>query len=215
MSCRIVAKCKSAKQCCRKLAYGQRLARPTSLRGRLEKAFCLALVHGAVKWSRQLDRWVCGFGACQGCQTDQCKLLPNCKGWPARGILKAQKAFSLEVCEQEARRLVWLGLDLNGHKSGAAWWSHWVRFGNLSSQICILWRSCFWDRLAVSVLEPHCGQLYVFLLPGAACMNETSSGYIFLVCRAQRCGFALVSLWAMYLCLRCVEALRFPPLLMS
>ena len=44
MSCRIVAKCKSAKQRCRKLAYGQRLARPTSLRrGPPEKAFCLAL----------------------------------------------------------------------------------------------------------------------------------------------------------------------------
>ena len=29
--------------------------------------------HGAVKWPRQLDGCVCAFGACQGCQTDQCK----------------------------------------------------------------------------------------------------------------------------------------------
>ena len=48
-----------------------------------------------------------------------------------------------------------------------------------------LWRSCFWDRLAVSVLEPPCSQLYVFLsLAGSSPakrkplffnMNETSS----------------------------------------
>ena len=39
----------------------------------------------------------------------------------------------------------------------------------------IIWRSCFWGRLAVSVLEPPCGQLSVFLA-GAAGVNETSSG---------------------------------------
>ena len=64
----------------------------------------------------------------------------------------------------------------------------------LFSQNSILWRSCFWCRLAASVLEPPCGQLSVFFLAGAAGMNETSSGYIFLVCRVQRCGFALISL---------------------
>ena len=53
----------------------------------------------------------------QGCQTDQCKWLANCKGWPARGVLKAQEALSLEDVQQEARRaLVWLDFALNGHK---------------------------------------------------------------------------------------------------
>ena len=48
----------------------------------------------------------------------------------------------------------------------------------LFSKSNILWRSCFWGRLAVSVLEPPCGQLSVFLA-GAAGVNETSSGLHF------------------------------------
>ena len=119
--------------------------------------------HGAVKWSRQLDRCVCAFGACQGCQTDQCKRLANCKGWPARGVLKAQEALSLEDVQQEARRaLVWLDFALNGHKNGTARRPHfWVRFGNLSFPKIIFfgglvfgaaWRSLFWSRLAASFL---------------------------------------------------------------
>ena len=55
----------------------------------------------------------------------------------------------------------------------------------LFSQNNTLWRSCLWGRLAVSVLEPPCGQLSVFLLAGAAGMNETSSGY-FLVTGASK-----------------------------
>ena len=119
--------------------------------------------HGAVKWSRQLDRCVCAFGACQGCQTDQCKWLANCKGWPARGVLKAQEALSLEDVQQEARRaLVWLDFALNGYKNGTARRPHfWVRFGNLSFPKIIFfgglvfgaaWRSLFWSRLAASFL---------------------------------------------------------------
>ena len=119
--------------------------------------------HGAVKWSRQLDRCVCAFGACQGCQTYQCKWLANCKGWPARGVLKAQEALSLEDVQQEARRaLVWLDFALNGHKNGTARRPHfWVRFGNLSFPKIIFfgglvfgaaWRSLFWSRLAASFL---------------------------------------------------------------
>ena len=157
MSCRIVAKRKSAKQRCRKLAYGQ-LARPTSLRGLPEKYF-----GRMVKWSRQLDRCVCAFGACQGCQTDQCKWLASCKRWPARGVLKAQEAFSLEDVQEEARRaLVWLGFALSGHKNGTARRPlFWVRFGNLSFPKIIFfgglvfeaaWRSLFWGRLAASFL---------------------------------------------------------------
>ena len=119
--------------------------------------------HGAVKWSRQLDRCVCAFGACQGCQTYQCKWLANCKEWPARGVLKAQEALSLEDVQQEARRaLVWLDFALNGHKNGTARRPHfWVRFGNLSFPKIIFfgglvfgaaWRSLFWSRLAASFL---------------------------------------------------------------
>ena len=119
--------------------------------------------HGAVKWSRQLDRCVCAFGACHGCQTDQCKWLANCKGWPARGVLKAQEALSLEDVQQEARRaLVWLDFALNGHKNGTARRPHfWVRFGNLFFPKIIFfgglafgaaWRSLFWSRLAASFL---------------------------------------------------------------
>ena len=159
-SCRIVAERKSAKQRCRKLAYGQRLARPTSLRGPPEKySGCMVQSSGR----GQLDRCVCGFGTCQGCQTDQCKWLANCKEWPARGALKAQEAFSLEDVQQEARRaLVWLGFALNGHKNGTARRFHfWVRFGNLSFPKIVFfgglvfgaaWRPLFWSHLAASFL---------------------------------------------------------------
>ena len=160
MSCRIVAKRKSAKQSCRKLACGQRLARPTSLRGPPEK------YSGRMVRSSGRGSWiaaVCAFGACQGCQTDQCKWLANCKEWPARGVLKAQEALSLEDVQQEARRaLVWLDFALNGHKNGTARRPHfWVRFGNLSFPKIIFfgglvfgaaWRSLFWSRLADSFL---------------------------------------------------------------
>ena len=38
-------------------------------------------------------------------------------------------------------------------------------------------------------------------------------GYILLVCRVQRCGFALISMQCTFFC-RCVDVWLFPPLLM-
>ena len=130
-SCRIVAERKSAKATLQEVGVRSKTGSADIFSWAARE---ILWVHGAVKWSRQLDRCVCGFGTCQGCQTDQCKWLANCKEWPARGALKAQEAFSLEDVQQEARRaLVWLGFALNGHKNGTARRFHfWVRFGNLS-----------------------------------------------------------------------------------
>ena len=75
---RIVAKRKSAKQRCRKLACGQRLARPTSWAAE-KYSWCGQVVEAA-------GCCVCAFGAGQECQTDQCKWVANCKGWPARRV---------------------------------------------------------------------------------------------------------------------------------
>ena len=150
--CRIVAKRKSAKQRCRKLACGQRLARPTSWAAE-KYSWCGQVVEAA-------GCCVCAFGAGQECQTDQCT-----NRWPTardgqRGELK-QEALSLEAVQQEARRaLVWLDFALNGHKNGRRL-HFWVRCGNLSFPKIIFsdglvfgaaWRSLFWSRLAASFL---------------------------------------------------------------
>ena len=54
-------------------------------------------VHRAVKWSTQLDRCVCAFGACQGCQTDQWKWLVKC-GMASAGNVKGARSTLARGC---------------------------------------------------------------------------------------------------------------------
>ena len=82
VSCRIVAKRKSAKQRCRKLTYDQRLARPTPLRGVPEK------YSGRMMRSSGRGSWI---AACAHLALVKGVRQINANGWPtAKGVILAR-----------------------------------------------------------------------------------------------------------------------------
>ena len=147
--------------------------------------------------SRQLNVYVCGFGTCQRVSNRSMQMAGQLQGMASAGSVKGARGILARGCAGSAANACLAGFYFERfEKWDRAAVPFWVRFGNLSfSEIVFFgslvfgaaWRPLFSSRLATS-------QLSVLFLAGAAAMNETSSSYIFLVRRVQRCDLALISL---------------------